>query len=87
VRSIDVSAIATISALLLAALPAIGAEQDPRQLQAEEDARSPEGSQSPRSSRLRFRSGGPVCMCATNGLSEAEIEAAERKRKKAKADQ
>lgn len=32
----------------------------------------------PRSSRLRFRSG-PICMCA-DGLGEAEIEAAERKR-------
>ncbi len=32
----------------------------------------------PRSSRLRFRSG-PICMCS-DGLSEEEIEAAERKR-------
>ncbi len=36
---------------------------------------------SPRSSRLKFRSG-PVCMCS-GGLSEAQINAAERTRKQA----
>lgn len=34
----------------------------------------------PKSSRLRFRSGGPACMCVS-GMSEAEIaDAAERRR-------
>lgn len=37
-----------------------------------------QGREAPRSSRLRFRSG-PICMCS-NGLGEAEIEAAERER-------
>lgn len=86
-RTTELTAIAVITALLLAAAPsAVGAEPESGQSQAKEDARSSDGSQPPRSTRLRFRSGGPVCMCATKGLSEAEIEAAERKRKEATAD-
>ncbi len=33
----------------------------------------------PKSSRLRFRSGGPACMCVS-GMSEAEIAAAAQRR-------
>ncbi len=36
----------------------------------------------PHSSRLRFRSAGPVCMCG-GGLSEAQISAAEHAREQA----
>ena len=58
----------------LGATPVAAADSAPA---AEREAAA-ESRDAPRSSRLRFRSG-PVCMCI-EGLSEAEIEAAERKR-------
>lgn len=39
----------------------------------------------PKSSRLRFKSAGPACMCVS-GMSEAEIAAAEEKRRDSAAD-
>ncbi len=54
------------------AAPAAGAEPSP--------AASQTSAQPPRSSRLKFRSGGPICMCA-GGLSEADIQAGEQQRK------
>jgi hypothetical protein len=85
VRTTELTAITLIPALLLFAQIAVGEESGPSQSQPKQDARVLESSQPPKSSRLRFRSGGPVCMCST-GLSEAEIEEAERKRKKNTAD-
>ena len=49
------------------------------------DAVSGADRKAPRSSRLRFRSNGPACMCV-NGLSDAEISAAERQRRESAAD-
>lgn len=40
---------------------------------------------SPKSSRLRFRSGGPACMCVS-GMSEAEIAGAAERRRRQSAD-
>lgn len=65
-----------VATVLLMALPAISAESENRE-SAPADARVLEAP--PRASHIRFRSGGPTCMCA-GGLSEAEIIAAERKR-------
>ena len=39
----------------------------------------------PKSSRLRFRSGGPACMCVS-GMSEEEIAAAAQRRRSQSAD-
>ena len=39
------------------------------------------GEAEPRKPRLKYRSRGPACMCL-NGLSEAEIQAAQRRREK-----
>lgn len=61
--------------LLMPAATPVGATESPaagRQAQSPEDAPAP--------GRLRFRSKGPACMCL-DGLSEAEIAAAERARK------
>lgn len=85
-RTNVLTAITIMTALSLVASLVMGAESEAGQSQAKEDASSSEKTPPLSSSRLRFRSGGPVCMCATNGLSEAEIEAAERKRKEATAD-
>ena len=87
-RKTELTAITLIPALLLFAQFAVGDESGPSQSQPKQDAHVRDSSQPPQppqSSRLRFRSGGPVCMCAT-GLSEAEIEEAELKRKKNTAD-
>lgn len=65
-----------VATLLLMALPAISAESGHRE-SAPADAQVLEAP--PRASHMRFRSGGPTCMCA-GGLSEAEIIAAELKR-------
>lgn len=43
----------------------------------------PAQQQPPQSSRLRFRSGGPACMCV-NGLGEEDIAEAERRRRDGK---
>lgn len=70
-----VASVAVITAVLwLGGMPVAVADSAPA---AEREAAA-ESREAPRSSRLRFRSG-PVCMCI-EGLSEAEIEAAERKR-------
>ncbi len=85
-RTTELTAIAMITTLSLVAPTVVEAESKAGQSQAKAQAHSSDESQPSRSPRLRFRSGGPVCMCATKGLSEAEIEAAERKRKEATAD-
>jgi hypothetical protein len=86
VRTTEFSVVTLIPALLLLVQIAVAADESgPTQSQPKQDTRVRDGSQPPKSSRLRFRSGGPVCMCST-GLSEAEIEAAERKRIKNTAD-
>lgn len=65
-----------VATVLLLALPASSAESENRE-SAPAAARVLETP--PRASHMRFRSGGPTCMCA-GGLSEAEIIAAELKR-------
>lgn len=70
-----VAGVAVITAVLwLGVTPVTAADSAPT---AGREAAA-QSREAPRSSRLRFRSG-PVCMCI-EGLSEAEIEAAERKR-------
>lgn len=65
-----------VATVLLMALPANSAKSEHRE-SALADTRVLEAP--PRASHIRFRSGGPTCMCA-GGLSEAEIIAAELKR-------
>lgn len=74
-----VCAMVAASALLLDA-PAVRAEAGAGTA-ASADSQSGSVQQSPGPPRLRFRSKGPTCMCL-DGLSEAEIEAAERARKR-----
>lgn len=73
-----------MAAVLLAGLSALVAESRAAPAPPAGAAPSPAASQAAaqpaRSSRLKFRSGGPVCMCA-GGLSEADIRAGERRRK------
>lgn len=73
-RTVGVTATLTLTALLSVA-PVVAAEPE-RETTA---GTSSPAETPPRSSRLKFRSEGPVCMCA-GGLSEAEIRAAERAR-------
>lgn len=72
-----------MTAVLLAALSAMMAESRAEQTGGAAAETAPEAGQTtgqpPRSSRLKFRSGGPICNCAT-GLGEADIQAAERRR-------
>lgn len=68
-----------MTAVLLAGLSAMVAESRAGQTEGTAAETSQESSQPPRSSRLKFRSGGPICNCAT-GLGEADIQAAERRR-------
>ena len=64
-----------VTASWLVGVPAVQADTAPGM--AKQDAAT-QSREIPRSSRLRFRSG-PTCLCS-DGLGEAEIEAAERKR-------
>jgi hypothetical protein len=72
-----------MAAVLLAAMSAMMAESRAEQAGGAAAETAPEAgraaAQPPRSSRLKFRSGGPICNCAT-GLGEADIQAAERRR-------
>lgn len=74
----------TIAAALLAAGSAVGAEPEPG-VAAPAGAHSASAEAAPAKPRLRFRSKGPACMCL-DGLSEAEIAAAERARRQSADD-
>lgn len=86
VRSSGAAAKAMMTAALLAGFSAMAAETRAGQAavagpsQAASETPPEASGQPPRSSRLKFRSGGPVCNCAT-GLGEADIQAAERRRR------
>lgn len=67
-----------VAVVLLAVEPANAADPEPR-ASARSDARGASAEPVPGRPRLRFRSQGPACMCL-DGLSEAEIAAAERGR-------
>lgn len=74
-----------MTAVLLAGLSAMVAESRAEQQAGGAAAEpAPEAGRAaappPRASRLKFRSGGPMCSCAT-GLGEADIQAAERLRR------
>ncbi len=82
-RITGATAKAMMTAVLLAGLSAMAAELRAAQTgDAMAETVSEAGQtagQPPRSSRLKFRSGGPICNCAS-GLGEADIQAAERRR-------
>ncbi len=84
VRITGAAAKTMMTAVLLAGLSAMVAESRAGQTEGATAEASQESSQPPRSSRLKFRSGGPVCNCAS-GLGEADIQAAERRRRDAAA--
>lgn len=89
-RTSQVTLIAVLAAMVCAVLPAWSAELPVRRSELGADAIPGNGTtlgrvQPPRSSRLRFRAGGPTCMCVS-GMSDAQIEAAERERSGAPAD-
>lgn len=66
--------------LLFAASPAVTAEPDPGTSRTTADTVTVGQVKPPKSSRLRFKSAGPACMCVS-GMSEAEIADAERRRR------
>lgn len=68
-----------VAMALLAAGSAVGAEPESG-APASTGAQAAAAEAAPAKPRLRFRSKGPACMCL-DGLSEAEIAAAERARK------
>lgn len=73
-----------IAMTLLAVGPAVGAE--PESGAAASAGAQGAAAETPSAKpRLRFRSKGPACMCL-DGLSEAEIEAAERARRQSADD-
>lgn len=82
-RITGATAKAMMVAVLLAGLSAVVAESRAAQTGGAAAEPAPEAGQTtaqpPRSSRLKFRSGGPICNCAS-GLGEADIQAAERRR-------
>jgi len=66
-----------ILAALVSAAPAAAEQPGSKAMPVTDAGTLPEAL--PRSSRLKFRSSGPVCMCV-GGLGEADITAAERAR-------
>lgn len=84
VRITGATAKAMMTAVLLAGLSAMVAESRAEQTGGAAAEPAPEAGRAaappPRASRLKFRSGGPMCSCAT-GLGEADIQAAERLRR------